>query len=175
MRDAALLLKAAADGDESAWSELEARFGPRMWAIARACGLGEADAADAVQGAWLRLLENLDRIREPSCVGAWLATTVRREAVQSLRRGTLVLPAPTVPVDPYPESALFEADTVRLLWRQVAALPEPCRTLLRLLATEAGTQQVAVRMGMPPGSVGPTRARCLHRLRTKLFLEEKVP
>ncbi|MEV0583714.1 sigma-70 family RNA polymerase sigma factor [Nonomuraea sp. NPDC050310] len=174
MSDAALLLKAAAEGDESAWAGLEALFGPRMWAVARACGLGEADAADAVQGAWLRLLESLDRIREPSCVGAWLVTTARREAIQLLRRGPTTFPAFTPPAHPSPESTLLEADSVRLLWQQVTDLPEPCRTLLKLLATQAGPRQVAVRMGIPPGSVGPTRARCLQKLRTRISLEEKV-
>ena len=87
MRDARLpaeLVLAAASGEQSAWDGLVARFGARMWAVARACGLGEQDAADAVQGAWLRLLQHLHTIREPAGVGAWLMTTVRREALQLL-------------------------------------------------------------------------------------------
>ncbi|MFC7100257.1 RNA polymerase sigma factor [Nonomuraea rubra] len=70
MRDPAELLAAADDGDRTAWDELESRFGPRMWAVARACGLSPADAADAVQGTWLRLLQNLRSIRDPAAVGA---------------------------------------------------------------------------------------------------------
>nr|WP_084963834.1 sigma-70 family RNA polymerase sigma factor [Thermoactinospora rubra] len=175
MTDVALLLQAAADGDESAWSKLVAMYGPRMWAAARALGLGESDAADAVQGAWLRLLENLGRIRNPSGVGAWLATTTRREALLILRKGPMTLPASEAPCEPDPEAAFLEADSVRRLWQFVTQLPEPCRTLLQLVATAAGTQQAAVRLGVPRGSVGPTRARCLQKLRTMFSLEEKVP
>ncbi|MGV9308348.1 MULTISPECIES: RNA polymerase sigma factor [unclassified Nonomuraea] len=175
------LLRAAADGDPSAWTGLEERFGQRMWSVARACGLNEADTADAVQGAWLRLLEHLHSIRDPASVGAWLATAARREALQIIRRGTgrhphLCLPEGG-PFDPDPASAILEADEGRLLWQAVSDLDEPCRTLLRLMATvpDAGTHQMAVRLGVPVGSVGPTRLRCLHKLRTRISLEEKVP
>ncbi|MFI7448202.1 RNA polymerase sigma factor [Nonomuraea sp. NPDC049714] len=172
-RDPAELLSAAADGDQRAWDELESRFGPRMWAVTRACGLGEADAADAVQGAWLRLLEHLHSIREPALVGAWLATTARREALLLLRKTPLGLGFE--PADaPDPASAVLEADGNRLLWQTVSALQEPCRTLLHLVATDLGSRQMATRLGVPVGSVGPTRARCLEKLRTLISLQETV-
>jgi len=172
-RDPAELLAAAADGDQLAWDGLEARFGPRMWAVARACGLSEADAADAVQGAWLRLLEHLHSIRNPAGVGAWLATTARREALLLLRKAA---PGPGLDLDPDPDpaSAVLEADGNRLLWKTVSTLHEPCRTLLRLVATDLGSRQVAMRMGLPVGSIGPTRARCLDKLRTLISLQETV-
>ncbi|MFI6482286.1 RNA polymerase sigma factor [Nonomuraea sp. NPDC050663] len=174
MSDAALLLKAAADGEDSAWCELTALYGPRMWAAARSCGLGDSDAADAVQGAWLRLLENLEHIREPQALGAWLATTARREALQIIRREPIAVPELHPPFESDPESAFLEADSVRLLWQLVTRLPEPCRTLLVLISSEVGYQQVAVRMGMPLGSIGPTRGRCLRKLRTLISHEEMV-
>ena len=172
-RDPAELLKAAAEDDQTAWDQLESRFGPRMWAVARACGLNEADAADAVQGAWLRLLEHLHSIREPALVGAWLATTTRREALLLVRKTP---PAAGFELGdaPDPASAVLEADGNRLLWQTVSALQEPCRTLLHLVATDLGSRQMALRLGVPVGSVGPTRARCLEKLRTLISLQETV-
>ncbi|NUP03617.1 MAG: sigma-70 family RNA polymerase sigma factor [Nonomuraea sp.] len=179
-RDPAELLHDAAGGDRTAWHELESRFGARMWALARSCGLGEADAADAVQGAWLRLLQHMHDIRDPARVGGWLMTTTRREALLLLRKepsGLLVRgPAGEASFgaveEPDPASAVLEADGRRLLWKSVSALQEPCRTLLQLVATDLGNQQMAMRLGLPLGSVGPTRARCLEKLRTLLSLQE---
>ncbi|MFC5822843.1 RNA polymerase sigma factor [Nonomuraea insulae] len=171
-RDPAELLAAAADGDRSAWDELESRFGPRMWAVARACGLSPADAADAVQGSWLRLLQNLTSIRDPSVVGSWLTTTVRREALLLLRKERSGVSSFEVVEDPDPAAAVLEADDRRLLWKMVSTLQEPCRTLLQLVANDLGNQQVASRLGLPAGSVGPTKARCLEKLRTLISLQE---
>ncbi|PZG22259.1 RNA polymerase sigma factor [Nonomuraea aridisoli] len=175
MRDArepAELLLAAAGGDRSAWDALESRFGPRMWAVARACGLGPADAADAVQGAWLRLLQHLHTIREPAGVGAWLMTTVRREALQLLRKERALISAVEVVEEADPAAAVLEADDRRLLWKTVSTLQEPCRSLLQLVANDLGNQQVAFRLGLPVGSVGPTKARCLDKLRTLISTQE---
>ncbi|WP_113703608.1 RNA polymerase sigma factor [Nonomuraea lactucae] len=173
-RDPGELLTAAADDDRTAWDELESRFGPRMWAVARACGLNETDAADAVQGAWLRLLEHLHTIRDPSGVGAWLATTTRREAMLIARKGQTLALRVEIASEPDPAAAVLEADSSRLLWKTVSSLNEPCRTLLQLLATDLGYQQVALRLGVPIGSVGPTRTRCLEKLRTLIQLQETV-
>ncbi|MEV0229702.1 sigma-70 family RNA polymerase sigma factor [Nonomuraea sp. NPDC050786] len=172
MRDPAELLVAAAEGDRSAWDELESRFGPRMWAVARACGLSPSDAADAVQGSWLRLLQHLQSIRDPAGVGGWLMTTVRREALLLLRKESPRLSSFEVVEDPDPESAVLEADGRRLLWKTVSTLPEPCRSLLQLVAIDVGNQQIAARLGLPVGSIGPTKARCLEKLRTLLSLQE---
>ncbi|MEV0619234.1 sigma-70 family RNA polymerase sigma factor [Nonomuraea sp. NPDC050404] len=172
MREAAELFAAAADGDRSAWDELESRFGPRMWAVARACGLNPADAADAVQGAWLRLLQSFESIRDPAAVGGWLVTTVRREALLLRRRELSGVSATDILVVPDPATAVLEADGRRLLWKMVSDLQEPCRTLLQLVASDLGNQQLAARLGMPAGSVGPTKARCLEKLRTLISLQE---
>ncbi|MGW4798400.1 RNA polymerase sigma factor [Nonomuraea sp. NPDC004297] len=172
MRDPAQLLAAAADGDRSAWDELESRFGPRMWAVARACGLSPADASDAVQGTWLRLLQNLRNIREPAGIGSWLVTTVRREALLLRRKDLPVISSAEPIYEPDPAAAVLEADDRHLLWKTVSTLHEPCRSLLQLVAIDLGNQQVASRLGMPTGSVGPTKARCLEKLRTLISLQE---
>ncbi|MGW0805230.1 RNA polymerase sigma factor [Nonomuraea sp. NPDC002799] len=171
-RDPAELLVAAADGDRSAWDELELRFGPRMWAVARACGLSHAEAADAVQGSWLRLLQHLESIRDPARVAGWLLTTVRREALLLVRKERPGVSCSEIVDEPDPASAVLEADDRRLLWRTVSDLNEPCRTLLRLVAIDLGNQQVASRLGIPLGSIGPTKARCLEKLRTLISIQE---
>ncbi|MEO3800337.1 sigma-70 family RNA polymerase sigma factor [Nonomuraea sp. B1E8] len=177
-REPAELVTAAADGDRTAWDELEARYGPRMWAVARASGLSPSDAADAVQGSWLRLLQHLHTLRDPAKVGGWLMTTVRREAHAFLRKRHDVAPfdhdvlALEAVDDPDPASAVLEADGRRLLWKQVSALHEPCRTLIQLVAIDLGNRQMAARLGMPVGSVGPTKARCLEKLRTLISSQE---
>jgi len=156
------------------WNELEATFGPRMWAVARAYGLSTTDAADAVQAAWLRLVESYDRIRDPGRVGAWLVTTTRNEAALLCRKARGVTPTDAPPetarLDDDPALAVLSADESRRLWQAVDDLDEPCRTLLRLLVTapDSGYARIAARLNMPIGSVGPTRGRCLGRLRKML-------
>ena len=88
------LVEAAARGDQRAWNEIVERFQRLVWATARAHRLSSADAADVAQTTWLRLVENLDRIREPEHLGAWLATTARRESIRQLH--SMVLAAPSL-------------------------------------------------------------------------------
>ncbi|MFI6321931.1 RNA polymerase sigma factor [Nonomuraea sp. NPDC050556] len=167
------LLRAAAEGEHEAWDDLVDLFGQRMWSVAHACGLSRADAADAVQGAWLRLLENLHTIRDPARLGAWLATVTRHEALLIGRHGDVLgTPVDCADLLSDPATRVLEEEGLDLLWQRVTSLHEPCSTMLRLLAMNVGHQQVAVRMGVPPGTVGPTRTRCLHKLRTLLLLEE---
>ncbi|MCT9931145.1 sigma-70 family RNA polymerase sigma factor [Planotetraspora sp. A-T 1434] len=157
--------------DQAAWEELVARFDGRMWAVARAFGLSPADAADAVQGAWLRMVESLDGIRDPERIGAWLITTTRHEAVRLSRRARGEVMAdhelPDV-AGPDPAAAIVDADFGRHVWQRLHTLGEPCRSLLRLyvLNPDAKYAQIAIRLNLPVGSIGPTRARCLSRLRT---------
>jgi len=160
----------APEPDRAAWDDLVARYGGRMWAVARAHGLSEADAADAVQGAWLRLVESLDRIRDPDRIGAWLITTTRHEAARLRRRPqSEPVPGPDLPAIavPDPAAAVVDADYGRHLWRRLDELGEPCRSLLRMfvLHPQARYAQIAMWLNLPVGSIGPTRARCMARLR----------
>jgi RNA polymerase sigma factor (sigma-70 family) len=168
-------LREAAAGDERAWSELVAEFEPMLWAITRAHRLGHADAADVVQTTWLRLAENLGGIREPTRLGAWLATTARRECLRGLRTSARELPdsehADAIDVDAPPiDGALLEAEwraTVRSALRQ---LPARDQSLLLMLVADStrSYEEIGSKLAMPIGSIGPTRGRALERLRREL-------
>ena len=172
------LVRAASNGDQRAWEGLIGRFGGLVWSVARAHGLSRADAADVSQTAWLRLVEHLHRLRDPERVGTWLAATARHEALRTLRRARRQLPVGddaaldaelerSGPPVEGPEAWTLAAERRDLLWRAFAALPARCQTLLRVLMADPppSYQQVAAAMDMPIGSIGPTRGRCLDRLR----------
>ncbi|MFI6507903.1 RNA polymerase sigma factor [Streptosporangium sp. NPDC050855] len=176
-------------GGQEAWDALVARFSGPLWSAVRAYDLGPADAADAVQGTWLRLLESLHTIRDPDRLGYWLLTTAKREASLLSRRHRaerpvaehpddgLPLTAPDGTAHADPALAVLTADEGRRLWQAVDEMHEPCRSLFRLMASapDAGVHQLAGRLGMPTGSYGPTRGRCLNRLRTMLTAREATP
>lgn len=170
------LVRAAATGDRQSWDQLVDRFSALLWSIAMAYRLSRPDAADVVQTVWLRLLENLNRLRDPDRVGAWLATTARRECQRALAQSRRVLPTdddwrlePRETGEPTPEEVAVTSERDRLLWAAFAQLSESCRRLLRILVVVAPPyEEVAAALGMPIGSIGPTRARCLERLRRRL-------
>ena len=168
------LVRAADAGDSAAWDALVDRFSTLLWATARGHRLSDSDAADVVQTTWLRLLENLGRIDDPERLPGWLATTVRRECLAVLRRGkrehpfgdddaVAAVPDPRSPLD----AALLVDERDALLWQLVDRLPDRCRSLLRVLMADPppAYADVSAALGMPVGSIGPTRARCLTHLR----------
>lgn len=178
-RPVAELVLGAAGGDRAAWEALVERFAGLVWATARAHGLSAADAGDVSQTAWLRLVEHLGRIRDPAKVGAWLASVARHESFRVLRRlGRHVpiseaLDADVVrlePPPPSPEDRLVAEERNAALWEAFATLPDRCRLLLRVLMTDPppSYEEVGAALGMPVGSIGPTRARCLQRLRARI-------
>ena len=182
--DTGLLVRSAANGDEAAWRGLVTRFSSLVWAVARAHRLTNADAADVYQTTWLRLAEHIGRIEHPDRVGAWLATAARRECLQSLRSAAKTAPTDdmdrldTTPAVGNPtEEAVLAAETERedaaraaAMWRAFSRLSGRCRELLRILmATPPPSYaEVAAALGLPVGSIGPTRARCLQRLREEM-------
>ncbi len=168
------LVRGAAEGDEQAWVALVERFSGLVWSVARAFRLSQADAADVSQTTWLRLAEHLGDIHEPQGVGAWLATTTRRECLRTLQKAQrtipndfeddhLVSPDNTAEVD----TSLDGGRQAAALHRAVDDLPEPGRALLRVLMADPAPSYAgaAKALNMPIGSIGPTRARCLQRLR----------
>lgn len=168
------LLKAASDGDQAAWDTIVSRYNRLVWAIARGYRLDPATAADVVQTTWLRLVENLNRIDEPARLAGWLATVIRRECLQALRRSRREAPAATPEyLADAPDNAreldagLLDDERDAALWRVFGQLPERCQLLLRvLMATPPPAYaEVAEALDMPVGTIGPTRGRCLAHLR----------
>lgn len=182
--DTGQLVRAAADGDEAAWRGLVDRFSGLVWAVARAHRLASADAADVFQTTWLRLAEHIGRIEHPERVGAWLATAARRECLQNLRSAARATPTgdldrldvtsavgnPTEEAVLAAEQQREDADRAAAMWRAVGRLPGRCRELLRVLMASPPPSyaEIAASLGLPLGSIGPTRARCLQRLREEM-------
>lgn len=174
MEDNSRLLAAAACGDQSAWDLLVERHVGLLWSIARGYRLNTADAADAVQNTWLRLVEHLDRIAEPERLAGWLATTARRECVHVLRRAGRERPGGSAELleqlpngAPALDAGLLLDERDAALWRALATLPGRCQRLLRVLMASPPPSyaEVAAALDMRIGSIGPTRQRCLDRLR----------
>lgn len=170
--DVGQLVRDAAAGDQTAWDRLVERFNGLVWSVARAHRLAGADASDVVQTTWLRLVENLDRLQDPDRAGAWLATTARRECLRTLRLSARTLPTETELLpDPGTDAplgaALLAAERDRALWEAFGGLSERCQALLRLLVADPppSYEDVGAALDMPIGSIGPTRQRCLERLR----------
>ena len=148
-----------------------------VWAVARAHRLSTADGADVVQTTWLRLIEHLPQIRNREGIGSWLATTARRECFRVLRSGARCQPSDEMQLlvdaradHPEVDSALLTAERDAELWAAFSRLPTRDQALLRLLAVDSppSYQEISAALGMPIGSIGPTRARALERLRREL-------
>lgn len=175
----ASLVRAAADGDARAWDQLVDRFAGLVWSICRAHQLSRDDAADAVQVTWLRLLENLGKIRDPERLGGWLATTCRRECQALVRRSRLAVNVKEEHMDrllgggPPADEPLLTAAQHAALWEAFHLLSEWCQRILRELVIDVDDGRpsyrlAAARLQAPVGSLGPTRARCLSQLRKLL-------
>jgi RNA polymerase sigma factor (sigma-70 family) len=171
-----LLLRARAR-DSAAWEEIVRRYSSVVYATVRSFRLQEADVLDAVQMTWLRFAENCHRVQYPERLAGWLATTARRECLHILRqqaKHTLTSADTMIDnvVDPGagPEQRAIERDTARMLWNLVAELSPLRRTLLRALFADNPRPyaDVARAAGIPPGGIGPTRARALQQLRRRL-------
>jgi RNA polymerase sigma factor (sigma-70 family) len=169
----AALVEAATDGDRRAWDELVDRYGRLVYAVARGFRLSSADVADVFQTVWLRFAEHIGRLHEPARAGSWLATTTRHECLRVVRMaGRVVLvdefdepdPGDAAAVDP-----VVAAEERAALREAFSRLPERCRRLLAMVVDPGvDYDQICARLGMPKGSIGPTRGRCLAKLETEL-------
>jgi RNA polymerase sigma factor (sigma-70 family) len=165
----------AAVGDRDAWSEIVEEFEGMLCAVARGHRLSDADVADVAQTTWLRFAENLNRLQDPSRVGAWLATTARRECLRTLRTSARELPAAEPPEPVQPQVApidrnLLEAERDEELRAAFRRLPARDQALLRMLVADPqpSYEDIGAALQMPIGSIGPTRGRALERLRVEL-------
>lgn len=169
------LVLAASAGDASAWDQLVREFSGLVRSIARWHRLSDADAADAAQATWLRLFEHLGCIKEPARIGAWLATTTRRECLRVLRRSRRDVCVGDEQewgesTEPPADSVLLAAERNLALRRCLRRLRPTDQQLLALLIAdeEPSYAEISMALSIPVGSIGPTRARALDRLRTEL-------
>ena len=164
-------------GERERLDELVRLLTPLLWHTARAQRASKELAEDAIQTAWLRFVDSADTIVEERAVVSWLVVTVKRETWRLLRlSGRESAPesgVPEVADEATPEQQAILTQRQRLLWHHVADLPERCRTLLRVIAFAPVPDYagVAASLGMPIGSIGPTRGRCLAKLRAALVAD----
>jgi RNA polymerase sigma factor (sigma-70 family) len=169
------LVTRARSGDQQAWDALVERFAPLTWSICRRYRLGDADAEDVGQVVWLQLADHLDAIREPAALPGWLATTTRRECLRVLgaARGQLTAErglGVEVRSDEQPETVeqeLLGAERHAALREAFTDLPPRWQRLMVLLTQDPPVPyaEISARLGIPVGSVGPYRSRCLDKLR----------
>lgn len=167
------LLHQAGAGDQAAWEDIVQRYSGLLWSITRRCGLPPSHGADVVQTTWLRLSERNGAIREPEHLGGWLTTVAQREAWRAAARWRRDLSTEDVTIalpDTHAasvEDEVLQRRTVADLRRAIEQLPDRQRELMRILISEGepSYHEISARTGMPIGSIGPTRARAVARLR----------
>jgi len=169
------LVARVGDGDQAAWNELIDRYSPLVWSICLRFELSRQDIDDVGQSVWLRLVENIGSLREAAALPGWLATTTRRECLRVLRSArrhdhTGLPPEDQMPIDPGDatiEQELIIGERNAALRAAFAELPDRCHELLSMLISDPppAYADISARLGIAVGSIGPTRARCLDRLR----------
>jgi RNA polymerase sigma factor (sigma-70 family) len=175
--DVAELVRRAAGGDMTAWDRLVDQFARLIWSITVEFKLAESDAADVAQTTWLRLLEHIDRIQYPDRVGSWLAATARNECLRSLAaRKRIVLSDDDIELGraqtrgPEVDERLLARERDQTVRDAMSRLPRRWQRLLEMLMADppASYADISDELELPIGSIGPTRGRCLARLRVLL-------
>ncbi|WP_206535648.1 sigma-70 family RNA polymerase sigma factor [Microbacterium sp. 4R-513] len=164
------------EGDSRAMDELVRLMTPPLWHIVRSYGLESALAQDVVQTTWLTLVRRHASITDPQAVSGWLTMCARREAWRVGRQHRRTTPTdaetlePQLPVSESAEQTATDDDERRRLWSAVGRLDDRCRHLLRIVAFDERPDyaRIAEDLAMPVGSIGPTRQRCLAKLRAEL-------
>ena len=169
------LVTRARNGDQQAWNALVERYAPVVWSVCRRYRLHKADAEDVSQNVWLRLMDQLGNLRDPAAIAGWLATTTQHEcgrAVRAARRTRVTVLALDVENIPdveigMAEEELLTAERHASLHEAFSHMPPCCQQLIALLIEDPPVPyaQISARLGIPVGSIGPSRRRCLDRLR----------
>jgi RNA polymerase sigma factor (sigma-70 family) len=172
------LFAAYREGDEAKMADLVQILTPILWHTVRGVRLDSAAAEDVLQNVWLALVRNADSVSEPQAILQWLVVTTRREAWRVAKAASRVRPedleaavgSDQTPSNESVEDDLISSDTRARLWQHVQRLPDRCRALLRVIAfaDRPDYAEIARSLGMPQGSIGPTRGRCLAKLRLAL-------
>lgn len=167
----------AAAGDLQAWNRIVDQYARLIWSITTRFKLSESDAADVVQTTWMRLIEHIHRIEQPARVGSWLATTARNECLRHVAaHKKIVLVHEDDEFDgadnyePDVDEALLADERAQDVREAMAHLPPQWQRLMELLTADPPVSYVEIsdQLGVPIGSIGPTRGRCLARLRVLL-------
>jgi len=175
--DAATLVRRAAEGDRMAWERLVVKFERLIWSITVEFKLVESDAADVAQTTWLRLLEHIDRIQHPDRVGSWLAATARNECLRNLAaRKRVVLGHDDAELNsaaasgPAVDERILARERDQVVRDALSRLPSRWQRLLEMLMADPPVSyaEISDQLGVPVGSIGPTRGRCLAQLRVLL-------
>lgn len=175
--DVGALVRRAAEGDKWAWERLVDQFGRLIWSITRDFRLPESDASDVFQATWLRLLEHIDRLEYPARVGSWIATTARHECLRCVagRKKVLLVQDHSALSDalahaPEADEGLLAAERAVAVRDAMSLLPSRWQRMLELLMADppASYAEISDQLGLPVGSIGPTRGRCMERLRVLL-------
>jgi RNA polymerase sigma factor (sigma-70 family) len=174
--DVAEVVGRAADGDQLAWERLFDQYARLIWSMTRDFKLVESDAADVFQTTWLRLLEHINRLDHPARVGSWLAATARHECLRSLaaRKRIVLMPEEALADGeahgPAIDERLLAQESTEAVRAALSRLPARWQRLLDMLMADppASYTEISDQLGLPVGSIGPTRGRCLERLRVLL-------
>jgi RNA polymerase sigma factor (sigma-70 family) len=179
--DDARLVARCRQGEAAAWALLVKRYQRLVYAVVRRMGLDDHAAADVFQTVFSRLIEHLPRLAQPERLQAWIVTTAKREGLRAREKGRRhvsltredddgdALEDSLVDEAPLAEEALSDWQQLNRLRAGMDQLDERCRTLLELVFRDEDEHlpydEVARRLGVPSGSIGPTRSRCLNKLR----------
>jgi RNA polymerase sigma factor (sigma-70 family) len=175
--DITWLVRRAAEGDLRAWERLVDQYARLIWAITGDFKLAHSDAGDVAQTTWLRLIEHIDRIEHPDRVGSWLAATARNECLRSIAARKRVVLANDDEVltsvaasAPELDERILADERVQTVRDALSQLPRRSQRLLELLMADPPVSyaDISNELDLPVGSIGPTRGRCLARLRVLL-------
>jgi RNA polymerase sigma factor (sigma-70 family) len=170
-------VRRAATGDLYAWNRLVDQYSRLIWSITASFKLVESDAADVVQTTWMRLIEHIDRIEQPARVGSWLASTARNECLRHVAaRKRIVLVREDCEFDGADhhgaavDEALLANERVQDVRDAMSHLPSQWQRLMEMLMADPPVSyaEISDQLGLPIGSIGPTRGRCLAKLRVLL-------
>jgi RNA polymerase sigma factor (sigma-70 family) len=179
------LVARVVNGDQEAWNEIIERYATLVWGICQRHQLSRQDTDDVSQSVWLLLVENIGKLREAAALPGWLATTTKRECLRVLRSARKndhvdLPPEEQLPPDPDTvtiEQLVIAAERDAALRAAFAELPQACHELLSMLISDPPLPyaKVSATLGIPIGSIGPSRGRCLDRLRRSPHLDGIVP
>ncbi|MDQ1294256.1 MAG: hypothetical protein QG608_2139 [Actinomycetota bacterium] len=164
------------EGDHESLELLVGLLNPLLWQVVRAYRLDSATSEDVLQTVWMTFIRRADTIEDPQAVVRWLTVTARRDALRASKAGQRVEVMQDEVLDlrtgvqDSPENEVLRADRDEALWRAVSGLSHRCQMLLRVVAFSPRPDyaRLSAQLGMPMGSIGPTRGRCLEKLRTLL-------